>query len=153
MGWVYLKYTVYQDRLNRAFGEDGNGKRPRVFPHPQAFSHTSTAWKLIPTSNLQIREKSQTHYRSYALFVNEIFISEAIGDAQPDRGVGKNDPQFSCLEERCRYMALVRCCKDIGVALELWEKQTADQLKFANFSKLPVQGSSFRPWGRKEKKV
>ncbi|KAJ3291587.1 hypothetical protein HK104_005957 [Borealophlyctis nickersoniae] len=103
-GWLYMKEQAYRDRLNRAFGEEG--------------------WELLPITEFWATDTRQVAFRTYALLVNGRFISEAIGDCS----IAKSEPQ-EYAERRCEYVALLRTCKDVGVASELWDRSVANRLK------------------------
>ena len=85
-GLTYLKYEFYILRLNTAF----------------------PSWSLVPTSDPYCYKG--IHSRSYALLVNDQFISEAFG--------------YSTDISQVEYIALVRTCKDLLVASELWDPNT-----------------------------
>ena len=73
-GWLYLSEQRYRDILKRAFGAD--------------------SWRLSPLSELHSTPSGKTLYRTYALYVDDRFISEAMGD-------------HSHNEEKVEYAALV----------------------------------------------
>ncbi|KAI9027834.1 mitochondrial genome maintenance MGM101-domain-containing protein [Hyaloraphidium curvatum] len=99
-GWVYLKRSRYQDILDDAFGFAG--------------------WHLVPRGPLTL--SGRTISRPYALMARNQFVSEARGDYSPPGGTfpanPANDPAVNAALE---YAALVRCCKDLGVASALWD--------------------------------
>ncbi|KAM7215228.1 mitochondrial genome maintenance protein MGM101 [Rhypophila decipiens] len=93
-GIVYLPEIKYRRILNKAFGPGG--------------------WGLAPRGELVVGEKVVT--REYALVVNGRFVAQARGECQyfsvdtiPTAGEG------------CKSNALMRCCKDLGIASELWD--------------------------------
>ncbi|KAJ3045764.1 hypothetical protein HDV00_007890 [Rhizophlyctis rosea] len=122
LGYIYLKEPIYKSRLTRAFGEDN--------------------WHLIPTSNFHTSTPDGTTlYRSYALFINGHFISEAIGDQNLNKVPPGKDPK-----ELCEYIALVRTCKDLGVALELWDPRMSNELRGKRWKGELVVEGGFKRW-------
>jgi hypothetical protein len=96
-GWVYMKEHVYHNRLNKAF--------------PQG-------WKLVPTGSFTIYG---THLsRPYSLIVEDRWMSMARGEFSAAL-LPPNPAHDERVNKECEYTALVRCCKDIGVASELWD--------------------------------
>lgn len=98
-GIVYLSHVGYRRRLTAAVG-----------PMGWAMRRLTGYWRM-PGALLC----------EFALYVNGSFVSAAIGEGRYDP---EDDwsPSFSDASESCRSNALVRCCKDLGMALELWDK-------------------------------
>lgn len=93
-GIVYLPEIKYRRILNRAFGPGG--------------------WGLAPRGETIVTEKAVT--REYALVVDGRLISIARGEQD------YHDPSsIPTATEGCKSNALMRCCKDLGVASELWD--------------------------------
>ncbi|KAK8169682.1 mitochondrial genome maintenance protein MGM101 [Phyllosticta citrichinensis] len=93
-GIVYLPEIKYRRILNRAFGPGGWGLAPRG--------------ETIVTPKLVTRE--------YGLVVGGRLVSVARGEQQ------YFDPDgIPTATEGCKSNALMRCCKDLGVASELWD--------------------------------
>ncbi|KAI1456998.1 Mgm101p-domain-containing protein [Annulohypoxylon moriforme] len=93
-GIIYLPEIKYRRILNAAFGPGG--------------------WGLAPRGQLMVHEKLVT--REYALVVHGRFVAQARGEQQyfSEEGV-------STAAEGCKSNALMRCCKDLGIASELWD--------------------------------
>ncbi|KAI1772339.1 Mgm101p-domain-containing protein [Hypoxylon cercidicola] len=93
-GIIYLPEIKYRRILNAAFGPG--------------------AWGLAPRGQLTVHEKLVT--REYALVVHGRFVAQARGEQQyfSEEGV-------STAAEGCKSNALMRCCKDLGIASELWD--------------------------------
>ncbi|KAI1387297.1 Mgm101p-domain-containing protein [Hypoxylon trugodes] len=93
-GIIYLPEIKYRRILNAAFGPGG--------------------WGLAPRGQLTVQEKLVT--REYALVVHGRFVAQARGEQQyfSEDGV-------STAAEGCKSNALMRCCKDLGIASELWD--------------------------------
>ncbi|KAI9673444.1 MAG: hypothetical protein M1817_002906 [Caeruleum heppii] len=93
-GILYLPEIKYRRILNKAFGPG--------------------AWGLAPRGETIVTNKSVT--REYALVVHGRLVSIARGEQ--DYFSPEGVPTAS---EGCKSNALVRCCKDLGVASELWD--------------------------------
>ncbi|KAI1141318.1 Mgm101p-domain-containing protein [Hypoxylon sp. FL0543] len=93
-GIIYLPEIKYRRILNAAFGPG--------------------AWGLAPRGQLMVHEKLVT--REYALVVHGRFVAQARGEQQyfSEEGV-------STAAEGAKSNALMRCCKDLGIASELWD--------------------------------
>ncbi|KAI0451328.1 mitochondrial genome maintenance MGM101 [Xylaria acuta] len=93
-GIIYLPEIKYRRILNAAFGPGG--------------------WGLAPRGELMVQDRLVT--REYALVVHGRFVGQARGEQQyfSEDGV-------STAAEGCKSNALMRCCKDLGIASELWD--------------------------------
>ncbi|KAE9970414.1 hypothetical protein BLS_004916 [Venturia inaequalis] len=93
-GILYLPEIKYRRILNRAFGPGG--------------------WGMAPRGETIVTPKSVT--REYGLVVHGRLISLARGEQQ------YFDPEgIPTATEGCKSNALMRCCKDLGIASELWD--------------------------------
>ncbi|KAF2097354.1 Mgm101p-domain-containing protein [Rhizodiscina lignyota] len=93
-GLAYLPEIKYRRILNRAFGPGG--------------------WGLAPRGETLVTGRSVT--REYGLVVHGRLVSIARGEQQ------YFDPEgIPTATEGCKSNALMRCCKDLGVASELWD--------------------------------
>ena len=104
-GCLYLPEMKYRNRLNDIFGPG--------------------AWALIPVGGWANRDK--TVAREYALYIQGRFIAQATGEM--DIIGGNKNISWATACEGARSNALVRCCKDIGIASELWDKNFDDEWK------------------------
>ncbi|RAL11718.1 putative mitochondrial genome maintenance protein Mgm101 [Aspergillus homomorphus CBS 101889] len=93
-GILYLPEIKYRRILNRAFGPGG--------------------WGLVPRSESIVTPKMVT--REYALVCHGRLVSVARGEQDYFSPDG-----IPTATEGCRSNALVRCCKDLGIASELWD--------------------------------
>ncbi|KAI1078770.1 Mgm101p-domain-containing protein [Whalleya microplaca] len=93
-GIIYLPEIKYRRILNAAFGPGG--------------------WGLAPRADLHVQEKLVT--REYALVVHGRFVAQARGEQQYFTEEG-----ISTAAEGAKSNALMRCCKDLGIASELWD--------------------------------
>lgn len=96
-GIVYLPWAWYADRLNRAFGQG--------------------AWTIVPRKDAQIIGTSVVYFG--ALFVQKRFIREAAGECEY-RANNPNMSYAACYEGAFSD-CIVRCCKILGIAKELWD--------------------------------
>ena len=92
-GIIYLPEIKYRRILNRAFGPGG--------------------WGLAPRSETTVTAKSVS--REYALVCHGRLVSLARGEQDYFDPGG-----IATATEGCKSNALMRCCKDLGVASELW---------------------------------
>ena len=64
--------------------------------------------------------------REYALFCMGRFVSQSVGEhvfyARTDLHIGR-------ALESAKSNALMRCCKDLGIASELWDPQVKLEIK------------------------
>ncbi|KAJ1962059.1 hypothetical protein IWQ62_003651 [Dispira parvispora] len=93
-GLIYLPEIKYRRILNRAFGPGGWGLAPRG-PH------------TVGPSNIS---------REYALVCLGRFVAQARGEQDYFNKEG-----IATAAEGCKSNALMRCCKDLGIASELWD--------------------------------
>jgi len=93
-GIIYLPEIKYRRILNRAFGPGG--------------------WGLAPRGETIVTPKSIT--REYALVAHGRLVSVARGEQDYFSPEG-----IPTATEGCKSNALMRCCKDLGVASELWD--------------------------------
>ncbi|KAK5070226.1 hypothetical protein LTR64_002066 [Lithohypha guttulata] len=93
-GIIFMPEIQYRRVLNRAFGPG--------------------AWGLAPRGETIVTDKAVT--REYALVVYGRLVSIARGEQ--DYFSKEGIPTAS---EGCKSNAMVRCCKDLGIASELWE--------------------------------
>lgn len=92
-GIIYLPEIKYRRILNRAFGPGG--------------------WGLAPRSETLVTPKSVS--REYALVCHGRLVSVARGEQDYFDAGG-----VATATEGCKSNALMRCCKDLGIASELW---------------------------------
>lgn len=94
-GLLYLPEIKYRRILNRAFGPGG--------------------WGLAPRTESHITGKQIS--REYALICNGRLVSVARGEQDYYGG----EEKITTALEGCKSNALMRCCKDLGIASELWD--------------------------------
>ncbi|CAG8520642.1 11107_t:CDS:2 [Paraglomus occultum] len=101
-GMIYLPEIKYRRVLNRAFGPGGWGLAPR--------GETSVGPRIIS--------------REYALVCLGRLVSLARGESE------YFDPSgLATAAESTKSNALMRCCKDLGVASELWDPRFIREFK------------------------
>ncbi|KAK9728059.1 hypothetical protein K7432_001311 [Basidiobolus ranarum] len=101
-GIPYLPEIKYRKILNRAFGPGG--------------------WGLVPRGSHSVSEK--TISREWALVCLGRFVSQARGEQDFFDPTG-----LPTASEGCKSNALMRCCKDLGIASELWDPQFISKFK------------------------
>ena len=94
-GLLYLPEIKYRRILNRAFGPGG--------------------WGLAPRSETLVTPKQVS--REYGLVCNGRLVSVARGEQDYFGG----EEKLTTALEGCKSNALMRCCKDLGIASELWD--------------------------------
>ncbi|EEH19808.1 hypothetical protein PABG_02067 [Paracoccidioides brasiliensis Pb03] len=101
-GIVYLPEIKYRRILNKAFGPGG--------------------WGLAPRSESIVTAKTVT--REYALVAHGRLVSVARGEQDYFSPDG-----IPTATEGCKSNAMMRCCKDLGVASELWDPRWIRQFR------------------------
>ncbi|KAK4164577.1 mitochondrial genome maintenance protein MGM101 [Cladorrhinum sp. PSN259] len=126
-GIIYLPEIKYRRILNMAFGPGG--------------------WGLAPRGELVVGEKVVT--REYALVVHGRYIAQARGECQYFA-----EETIPTAGEGCKSNALMRCCKDIGIASELWDPRFIRDFKKKYCQELWVEHvvnkSKRKVWTRKD---
>ncbi|KAF3318996.1 hypothetical protein TWF173_005404 [Orbilia oligospora] len=113
-GIIYLPEIKYRRILNRAFGPGG--------------------WGLAPRGETQISEKPNGGgmvTREYALVCHGRLVSVARGEQDYFDEFG-----IPTAMEACKSNAMMRCCKDLGVASELWDPRFIKKWKKENASEM-----------------
>lgn len=117
-GAIYLPESRYRRLLCNAFGPGG--------------------WALVPRSAHTL--SGGVLSREYALFVDGRFISQARGHSQVHEPRGSSS-QYNMashpalVSEAARSNALMRLCKDLGIANELWDPSFVAEWKAENASR------------------
>ncbi|KPV78127.1 uncharacterized protein RHOBADRAFT_32769 [Rhodotorula graminis WP1] len=93
-GLLYLPEILYRRILNRAFGPGG--------------------WGMVPRGEMSVLKNMVT--REWGLVAGGRLVSVARGEQT------FFDPSgVPTASEGCKSNALMRCCKDLGIASELWD--------------------------------
>ncbi|BFZ61241.1 hypothetical protein YB2330_002300 [Saitoella coloradoensis] len=101
-GILYLPEIKYRRILNRAFGPGG--------------------WGLAPRGETSVTSKAVS--REYALVCHGRLVSVARGEQDYFDASG-----IATATEGCKSNALMRCCKDLGIASELWDPRFIKKFK------------------------
>ncbi|XP_063679714.1 uncharacterized protein LOC134815142 [Bolinopsis microptera] len=112
-GTLKVSEEYYKDTLNKAFGVGG--------------------WALVPCGEIKDLDLSEsgeqkqfvTLIREYSLYCHERFVSQAFGETPFYTG----KQYYSDATEKIKFSALTRCCKDLGIASELWNKRWSENWK------------------------
>jgi len=126
-GLIYLPEIKYRRILNKAFGPGGWGLAPR--------SETNVGPKVVS--------------REYAL----VCFGRLVGIARGEQEYF--DPSgIPTATEACKSNALMRCCKDLGIASELWDPRYIREFKAAHCIEIFAENVTTRKkkklWRRKD---
>jgi hypothetical protein len=115
-GIVYLPGVWYRRILTRAFG--------------------AGAWALLPRGPARTMGEIVIYHG--ALYVLGRFVSEAVGECETRGGMS-----YASSLEGARTDCLTRCCKDLGMAAELWDPEWRDgwQRKYCSKTWQEAQGN------------
>lgn len=113
-GAVYLAHASYRKRLNRVFKPGGWAQRQ------------IGEWRYDPDTHILSAE--------FALYARDsngkvCYVSKAIGAQKYHGGQGDSDMSYDDAAQGAESNSLTRNCKQLGIALELWEKRTATQIR------------------------
>jgi len=125
-GLLYLPEIKYRRILNRAFGPGG--------------------WGLAPQGETEISQSILS--REWTLICLGRFVSTARGEQEFFRPTG-----IPTANEGAKSNALMRCCKDLGIASELWDPRYIRQFKAKYCVEVWCQttdGKKKRYWRRKD---
>lgn len=109
-GILYLPEIKYRRALNAAFGPGG--------------------WAMVPRTPHTMIGKKLT--REYALFAHGRFVSQSRGEQEV-----YNDDGIPTASEGVKSNALMRCCKDLGLAWQLWDPRFIREFKANHTVKVP----------------
>lgn len=133
-GLLYLPEIKYRRILNRAFG--------------------AGAWGLAPRSEtlIQMQEFGGLLTREYGLVIHGRLVSIARGEQTFFKEQG-----IPTATEGCKSNALMRCCKDLGIASELWDPRFIKKFKKKNCENIFVEyvptKKKKKIWKRKDEEV
>lgn len=105
-GEVYLSQIGYRDRLLQTFG--------------------AGAWGLFPLSEPQVIGGVMN--QTWLLVVRGRAVAMAVGEHDYDPAK-KWSASYATALESCKSNALMRCCKDIGVAAQCWSRSFTEAWK------------------------
>jgi hypothetical protein len=125
-GIIYLPEIKYRRILLKAFGPGG--------------------WAMMPRSKHSLDGGILS--REYALYCLGRFVSQARGEQQYFEKVG-----LATAQEAVKSNALVRCCKDLGIAGELWDPEFIFHWKHNHAVMVTVEkgGTKMKLWRRKDR--
>ncbi|TDL29375.1 mitochondrial genome maintenance MGM101 [Rickenella mellea] len=126
-GLIYLPEIKYRRVLNKAFGPG--------------------AWGLAPRSETNVGPRIVS--REYALVCFGRLVAVARGEQE------YFDPSgIPTATEACKSNALMRCCKDLGIASELWDPRFIREFKAKHcievFAENVVTKKKKKLWRRKD---
>lgn len=123
-GEVYVAQVHYRRLLNKTF---------RI-----------GQWALMPRG--EFVRQGMTLCREYALVIRGCFVSEAVGEA--DYHENNDRMSWASAAEALRSNALTRCCKDIGIASECWDRQWTEAWKAKSAVQVWRSGAKKPEWRR-----
>lgn len=123
-GLIYLPEIKYRRILNRAFGPGG--------------------WGLAPRSQTLVTPKMVS--REYGLICHGRLVGIARGEQDY---FGPNGVPTAM--EGCKSNALMRCCKDLGIASELWDPNFIRDFKKKKCDSKYSKDKSRYVWKRKDR--
>lgn len=127
-GVVYVPHPAYTRKLNKAFGRTG--------------------WQMVPAS--KPRSGDQTVVMPYKLYVHGKPIAFAFGE-QEFFGEKNKGQSYGDAIESTMASGLRRCCKRIGIGLELWDHEFGEAFKAEHCVCVQVEVKNFRT-GEMERK-
>lgn len=123
-GEIYLTQIRYRDRLNRAFGPGG--------------------WAMRPLSQPYV--KDELAMQEWALYANGQFMAYAVGGAEYRES--NNRMNWSDVLETVKSNALMRLCKDLGIAAECWDRRYTTAFKNEYCVKVWIKDKNKPQWRR-----
>lgn len=105
-GIIFISIIHYRRKLTRAFGPGG--------------------WWVVPNSDVDEVDamKKVLRYRG-TLYVHGRYIAEAVGEHDYDPA----SDSLGDAREAAKSNCLMRCCKDLGIFSELWDRAFIDEWK------------------------
>ncbi len=101
-GIVYLSEIKYRRILNDAFGPGG--------------------WAMMPHSKPEIQ--GNIIMREFGLYIGGRFAACAVGEKEYHES--NPNQSYATAHESAKSNALMRCCKDLGISSELWDRAFID---------------------------
>jgi hypothetical protein len=130
-GNIYVSWTWYADRLNRAFGRCKWGLAPIGSPKvlPGLYGDSLVTWE-------------------FALVINGVTIGTAIGEMT----YKPSNPMMTYADacEGAKSNALARNCKVLGMTLEMWDFEFIDEWK-KKYAETYVDDKNKTRWRMKKK--
>lgn len=106
-GELYMSHVFMRRRLNKAFNPMG--------------------WAIRPLGNIAVDPVTNVMYREYALIINGVIVAAAFGSTKYQVANARQD--YADAAEAVRSNALTRCCKDLGIGSECWDRQWCELWK------------------------
>lgn len=125
-GEVYASQYFYRKRLNEVFGPGG--------------------WALKHVGDPQ---KHGTHiFQRFRLYIRGSFISEAVGECEYQESNSRMT--YGDALEGVKSNALTRCCKDLSIAAECWDRRFCERFQDEHCIRVWVEGKTKPQWRRKD---
>lgn len=127
-GQPYASHPHYTRWLNRAFGRTG--------------------WALVPQTKPMLNGKTVACF--YTLYIHGKPAASAMGEQEYYGGSGGNREQtYGDAVEATVASALRRCCKRLGIGLELWDKPFLNRFVRDHCMRVPVEKFDYKTRERK----
>ncbi len=123
-GLIYLPEIKYRRILNRAFGPGG--------------------WGIVPRTKTLVTQRKVT--REYGLICLGRLVSVSRGEMDYFSAEG-----VTTAMEGCKSNALMRCCKDLGIASELWDPSFIREFKAKHCDTKYFEKKKRFAWKRKDR--
>jgi hypothetical protein len=131
-GQVYMGHAKLRQRLNEAFRPGG-----------WALRRLSSIDVAVATEGQADRKTELVMSAEFGLYVGGRFVSSARGEQKyQDNG----EMTYGDAAEGMKSNALSRCCKDLGIALDLWDRNYADRWRTAHAVQVWGQSFSGKNW-------
>lgn len=124
-GAPYLSHPVYTRWLNEAFGRTG--------------------WALVPASKPIVQDK--TVVQPFVLYIHGQPAAFAMGEQEYFES--NRDQTYGDALESTVASGLRRCCKRLGIGLELWDRAYTEEWKHEHAVAVSVQGKDKKQWRRR----
>lgn len=127
-GAVYIGHIHIRRRLNAAFRPGG--------------------WALVPVTDARYDPDSKVMVQWWDLCINGQFASRALGGQRYTGDDGDSQTTFDDAVEGAKSNALMRCCKDLGIASECWDRAFTEAWRAEHCVRVWVDGKKRPQWRR-----
>lgn len=126
-GEVYVNHMKYRERLTRVFGAMG--------------------WGMRDLDALRFDADTGVAYQTWELIARGVKIAKAVGSARYSEDASKR-LDYADTAEAAKSNALTRCCKDLSIGSELYDRRKATAWKRVHAVKVWVEGKNKPQWRR-----
>ena len=129
-GMIFLPQVFWRERLNKVFGIG--------------------QWALIIKHNTQDVERNKLYVES-VMMIRGCYISTAVGEAELHED--NKMQSWASVWESAKSDSITRCCKDLGIASQLWQPNFINKWKDDNAVQVWVDGKNRPQWRKKTAKA